>query len=157
MIDFNGYITDEAEKFFIKNSRKMAVTIFLVIFLLLAPIFVLISVGTDYYELLIGYVAACSLTIATAFIPQSRKWKIAWMPKRIFTDEEYIVCQGNKYEEFHLIDDATRVIDYGAFYHICFPMGKKSDKFICQKSLLSSGTFEEFEALFEGKIERRTK
>ena len=42
------------------------------------------------------------------------------------------------------------------FYFIKFPFGKYSDKFICQKSLLTQGTLEEFEALFEGKIERKS-
>ena len=35
-----------------------------------------------------------------------------------------------------------------------FIFGKISDKFICQKDLLTKGSLEEFERIFEGKIKR---
>ena len=76
-------------------------------------------------------------------------------PKRIFVDEEYIVCVAEKYEEYRLISDADKLIDYGDFYYISFPFGKKSNNFVCQKNLLVKGTPEEFEELFADKVERR--
>ena len=72
--------------------------------------------------------------------------------KRVFTDGEYIVAVCNACSDSRLISAATKVFDYGSFYYISFPMGQKSDKFVCQKNLLTQGTLEEFEVLFEGKI-----
>ena len=62
----------------------------------------------------------------------------------------------DKSEEFRLIADAAKVIDYGDFYYISFPFGKISNNFVCQKDLLTQGTLEEFEALFEGKIVKKS-
>jgi len=155
MIEFNGYITGDAERFFWNNSRKWVRNLLFTTFLILLPVILFIAVKEKYWELLIAYTVICLTTPLLLLIPKSKNEKADFTPKRIFTDEEYIVCQGNKYEEFHLIDDASKLVDYGKFYYIIFPFGKKSDKFICQKNLLTKGTLQEFESLFEGKIERR--
>ena len=86
---------------------------------------------------------------------KGKKKKESYLPYRIFTDEEYVVCITKKNEEYRLIKDVKLVYDYGEWYEITFPFGKKSSNFIYQKSLLTKGTLEEFEALFEGKIVRK--
>jgi len=48
-----------------------------------------------------------------------------------------------------------KVYDYGEFYFISFYFGKISCYFICQKSLLTQGTIEDFEKLFDGKIVKK--
>ena len=155
MIEFNGYITGTAEKFFWNNSRKLVRNLLFMAFLVMLPIILIIAIKEKYWNLLIAYGVFCITVFLLLYIPKSRKEKADFTPKRIFKDEEYIVCQGKKYEEFRLIADASKVIDYGEFYFIVFPIGKKSDKFICQKSLLTKGTLQEFETLFQEKIERR--
>ena len=158
MIEFEGYITGKAEKFFWNNSRKFTIFMFLFPFLVLLPLILFLSIGGQFWDLLIVYIVFFALVFLSFYIiPKSKKEKLKFIPKHIFTDEEYIVCQGNAYEEYNLISDASEVIDYGEFYYINFPFGKKSDKFICQKDLLTKGSIEEFEALFEGKIKRRIK
>ena len=77
------------------------------------------------------------------------------LPKKIYVEDEYIVCVGEAYEESKFIDDVAKVIDHGEFYELVFPFGNASDKFICQKGLLTKGTLEEFEQLFSGKITRK--
>ena len=47
------------------------------------------------------------------------------------------------------------IIDYGEWYYVKFNLGDRDPYFVCQKDLLKNGTIEEFEALFEGKIERK--
>ena len=155
MIEFDGYITEKAEKFFWKKSRRMVQILFLITYLILLPIFLLIAIKTEYWRLLIGYAAFCASTFLIFLIPKSKKEKKMCNPKRIFVDEEYIVCVSEKYEEYRLISDADKLIDYGDFYYISFPVGKKSNNFVCQKSLLVKGTSEEFEELFADKVERR--
>ena len=56
--------------------------------------------------------------------------------------------------EYRNIEDVKCVRDFGEFYELVFPFGKISEKFICQKDLLSKGTLAEFEALFGDKILR---
>ena len=74
------------------------------------------------------------------------------LPKRIYSDGESITCVGANYIESKLIGDETLVRDFGEFYELVYPFGKISDKFICQKDLLTQGTIEDFEALFKNKI-----
>ena len=69
--------------------------------------------------------------------------------------QNHIVCIAEQYKESKPISDVSKVIDCGSYYDIRFPFGKLSDKFICQKDLLTKGSLEKFEELFEGKIRRR--
>lgn len=87
-------------------------------------------------------------------IPRSKKEQAAVLPKRIYTERNSIVCVAEKYQERKKIADVKLVRDFGEFYELVFPFGKYSEKFICQKSLLSKGTLKAFEALFPGKIVR---
>lgn|GEM_PF-2504130 len=63
------------------------------------------------------------------------------------------------------ISDVRKVIDYGEWYEIVF-YGRKNGYYadeknllycICQKDLIVTGTIEDFEKLFEGKIIRKHK
>ena len=157
MIEFNGTITGRAEKFLWKKSRKLGLGILAVSFSLIFIPVLIICINTDYWDLMIGFSALCASTFLLTFIPKTKKEKEKLLPNKIFTDVEYIVCQTKiGLEEFKLISDASKLIDYGDFYFISFPVGNLSDSFVCQKNLLTNGTLEEFEALFEGKIERKT-
>ena len=78
------------------------------------------------------------------------------LPNRIWLDEDYIYCQAKAYLEQKCIDDVKRVYEYADFYELCFPFGNISIRFICQKSLLTQGTLEEFESLFKGKITKKS-
>ena len=76
------------------------------------------------------------------------------LPKRIVADEESITCTTDKEIVTKWITDVKQVIDHGEFYELVFPFGKISTNFICQKELLTKGTLEQFERLFEGKISK---
>ena len=51
-----------------------------------------------------------------------------------------------------MLNEVKRVYDYRCWYYLEIDFG--DPYFICQKDLLTEGTLEEFEALFEGKIVR---
>ena len=65
---------------------------------------------------------------------------------------KHIVCITDRYEEIRKLKDVKRVTDRGEHYEIDFVYGRLSSSFVCQKTLLSKGTLEKFEALFEGKL-----
>ena len=162
MVEFNGYINGKAEKHFWHISRKFVFRLIVFAMIVLLPIFIYLSARYNYFELLIAFVIAFALFCLLPFIiPVTKKQKEATIPKRIYIEEDGysgpdgIVAETNSEKTHRYISDASRVIDYGEFYHICFPFGKICNEFICQKNLLTKGTLEEFEALFEGKIERR--
>ena len=81
------------------------------------------------------------------------------MPDLVFIDlkDEVIVHKNEKRERFHMLSSVKTVIDYGEWYYFVFNFSDRDPYFVCQKSLLTKGTLEEFEALFEDKIERRIK
>lgn len=155
MIEFNGYLTDDTEKYFYRKTVKFGQFIIVTSMALLLPgaIALAFYVGFDIFLKIFGGISA--VLLITTIIPKSKKGRHAYTPKRIFTDGESITCISDKYAETKFIEDAKIVYDKGEFYDIIFPIGNYSEKFVCQKNLLVKGTIEEFEALFEGKIERR--
>ena len=154
MIEFSGYLTDEAEKYYWKKSRRIGRNIMWCAMLFLSPAIIAFSVNFHYWEILIGWGAVFALIPLLCLIPKPKKEKKAFTPNKIFIEDGYIIAVGEKFEECKNIKSAKIVRDHGDFYEITFPIGNISDKFICQKSLLSTGTLEEFEKLFQGKIKR---
>lgn len=69
--------------------------------------------------------------------------------------DNILLSVSDRATESRYIEEVKEVRDYGEYYVLVFPMGKLSEKFVCQKDLLTKGTLEEFEALFEGKIVRK--
>lgn len=155
MIEFDGYIFGAAEKRFWARSRNLAQNVLLFAVLVLLPMVFRFAERVGSWVWIAGY---CSLFLIIPLllrIPKSEKEKRTLLPKKIYVEDEYIVCVGETYEESKLIDEVAKVIDHGEFYELVFPFGKVSDKFICQKCLLAKGTLEEFEQLFSGKITRK--
>ena len=157
MIVFDGYLSGVSEKWFHKRNRDFGRNIFLIALLIFLPIVIFISINKHNWLLTCLYSLLFVIIPLLTLIPQSEKEKKAVTPKKIVVSEEQIVCYADKYEETRCIYDVKVVKDYGDFYELIFPFGKISNKFICQKNLLSKGTLKEFERLFEGKIIRHGK
>ena len=149
MIVFNGYLFGAAEKHYFKKGRIFGQNIMLFSTLLFFPLIVMFSVRTQNYGILLAYSSLFVVIPLAAMIPQSKKTKKALTPKKIFINDGYIVCVADKFTESRLLTDVKQVNNYDEFYELVFPFGKVSDKFICQKSLLSQGTLEEFESIFK--------
>lgn len=156
MIEFKGYISGKAEKYFFNRSRKIGLIVIVCSnFLILFPV-ALFFLQNGNRSVFIFCCTMFAILPLLVFIPKSKKEKLSLIPKRIYTDKESITCVTEKCLESKYIGDEKVVKDHGEFYEIVYPVGKVSDKFICQKSLLTQGTLEEFEALFKGKIVRKT-
>ena len=154
MVEFNGYISGKAKKYFLNKSRRIARNVMCGALLFLSPLPIAASIVTKVWGWLILVAVLFVSTFLSSFIPIGKKQSLNFTPKKIYTDNEYIICIGDKFEECSLISDVIKVTDYGDFYDLKFAFGKKSEKFVCQKDLLIKGTLEEFEALFEGKIKK---
>lgn len=157
MIEFNGYLNGAAEEYFHKKTRILGRNILLMGVLILLPAIISFGIKINSWSLILGYCSLFLVIPILTMIPKGNKEKISITPKKIFTEDGYIICIADKYTESRLISDAKVLRDFGEFYEIVFPFGKVSDKFICQKNLIVKGTAEEFEALFVGKvIKKRT-
>ena len=153
MIEFTGYITGKAEKRFVQKSRRIGLIFSSFAILFALPIAFLIGKFVLHDDAFIyAMLAGLSILPLICFIPKGKKEHLSMLPKRIYTRDNHIVCVADKCTDSKLISDVTKVLDHGDFYELCFPFGKISEKFICQKSLLSKGSLGAFERLFKGKI-----
>ena len=155
MIEFNGYISGAAEKHFRKKSRNLVQNAMLISLLLFLPIIIYLAIKIRYALLLFVYCGMFAIIPLLVRIPQSEKERKALTPKKIVIDGKHIVCVADKYTETKHITSVKRVRDFGTFYEMVFSFGKISEKFICQKDLLTKGSLGEFEKLFKGKIYRK--
>ena len=157
MIAFDGYISGKAKNFYRKKSRRMGRNIFFFSMGIFSPAIIVLAINFESWVVIIGYISLFAIVPLLFMIPQGEKADRAMTPKRIYTDGEYIVCIADKVTESRLINDVKQVNEYDEFYELVFPFGKLSEKFICQKSLLSEGALEDFEKLFDGKLKRQVK
>ena len=154
MIEFNGYLTGNAENYFHKRSRILGQKIVLYGLLLFAPGIVSFAFWLKDLSFIAVFLSMLVCVMLFTFIPKEKKEKHRLTPKKIIVEEDYVLCVSDKYTETRSINDVKKVIDHGEYYELCFSFGKLSDKFICQKNLITKGTIQEFETLFSGKITR---
>ena len=76
-------------------------------------------------------------------------------PKKIQITDETIICTADKFTDSRFISAVNKVYDYGDFYFISFVFGNISEKYVCQKNLLSKGTLDQFEKIFEPKLVKK--
>ena len=155
-MEFNGRLTGAAEKHFFNRSRIFGQKIILWSALLLAPGVLSYATHANNWVIVAVFVGLCMCIMLLVAIPRSEKEKKQITPKKIVIEDEYILCIAEKYTETRLITDVKLVKDFGEYYELCFPFGKMSEKYVCQKSLLTKGTIQDFETLFSGKIVRKT-
>lgn len=161
MIEFKGKLSGAAEQQYMsKNARSEQITL-LAILVLSIPTTLWIGLGvfaTPLFELrwlLIVYSILLMLIYLMPKLPGNAKGKREYMPNRIYAEEDYIVLVSDKHTDSKRIEHVKVVYDCGDYYDIRFPFGHyTSVPLICQKDLLTKGSLEEFEALFEDKIIR---
>ena len=154
MIEFDGYLTGVAKNHFFRRWSHFVRTIIVISMAgVLCPIVLFFVNRGDWKSLTV--IAVCFAVVFLCTFLQKKDQKL--LTKKIVISEETITCITDKQSESRLIFDVKTVRDYGEFYEILFPIGKVSFSFICQKSLLSKGSLEEFESLFHDKIEDMTK
>ena len=154
MIEFNGYLTGSAEKYFFEKSTYLGRMYLMFGIIAMLPVAIFLAIQIDF--LFVGgmYCLAAITYLVLSFIPKSKKKKLSVTPKRICIDKDSMTCHADKYVESKFVKDVKQVLEFEEFYEIQFPFGNISDKFICQKDLLVKGSLAEFEELFEGKIRK---
>ena len=154
MIEFKGELTGGAKKYLLRKQMRVQRRVLY----FLMPIPVAINIILGFYDDAFFWFLIVFATMAICIlIPPGKNAQKIFMPKRIYVDleEGTIIHICEKMERFHMISSVESVIDYGEWYDFVFQFEDRDLYFVCQKSLLTEGTLEEFESLFEGKIERR--
>ena len=154
-IEFCGLLSGTAAEFFWKKSVNSGQKIMLSSIAIVSPWFAFVSLKLGNFIPLLVCGILFVLTPLLVRLPKDPKEKKKLTPNMIYVEDDCIICVSNGYLERKYIDDATCVFDHGEFYEFVFPFGKVSDKFICQKSLITTGTLEEFESIIGNKLHRK--
>ncbi len=156
-IEFNGYISGAAERYFWKKTRQLGEKALLFGALFMFPMIVVIAISTKFVEICIVYLLAILAIPILSRIPKSKREKLRLLPNRIYTEDDAVVCVTQNEVQRKWIKDVKALREYDEFYELVFSFGNISNRFLCQKNLLVKGTLKDFEELFEGRIERFTK
>ena len=148
MIEFNGQLTGKSKQFVINNMRRGLLVLSTVVFLFLGIPITVFAMAYNY--MLFFLLIPVGIIFLNPFC-QSDNMKNPFVAKITIEDERVIYEHGNVYNSYD-ISEVIEVIEYQEYYHILFNNFNKN--YVCQKDLLTQGTIEEFEALFEGKITR---
>lgn len=154
MIEYTGYISGTAQKYCEKISRRLVLKALSIAFLTVLPTIIILALAIDNWGIIVGYLFVIAISIGCLYLP--KKNIQSFLPKKITIDTDYIVSITDHDTASRSIDAVQTVLDFGDFYVINFCAGQKSDRFICQKNLLSKGTDDAFRNLFKAKIRRKT-
>ncbi len=155
MIEFNGNLTGSAETFFRKNFIRNLLLLFIGFIILSLPGVIFTSKLFNTPLIVIGQLAIA------LFWPLSLRFRIGknfTVTERVHIDTEgSILYKCGKFAGSVTVNSVKKVIDYGDFYYIQLPFLNLTNEVVCQKSLLTQGSMEEFEELFKDKLIYRNK
>lgn len=155
MVEFRGEIYGNAKDFFMKKVVEKLQFIYLVAFTCIAPLALLFMYKIGVLWLFWIYplcVAVLFFIVRIAF----KKGNKDILIKRVYVEGKHIFSVSSNGEYKFKIESVKKIIDYGEFYFVAFSKFLIVEDIVCQKNLLTKGTLEEFEALFEDKIVRVT-
>lgn len=145
MIEFKGKISGKTLKFQANRYKRVFGIGFLISALLVCGLYGLYDMFIPI-SFIILFLLLCPAK-AFAFLA----------PNRVYIDlkDRTIVSVNNESREtFRMIDDIVEVKDHGEFYTFKFNSQRNFITFIAQKDLITQGTIEEFEEIFEEVLVR---
>lgn len=155
MIEFKGELADNTIKFLKKRMIRSQQKTNIFFFILTLPMltFLLHFIMPLKYILIVFPVLAVLAVFSPYLIIKASK--INFVPKCITINDGLILLANDHLTDGRKIEQVKEVKDYGEYYTLTFVgFFTISSPYICQKDLLTKGTIEEFEALFEGKIKK---
>lgn len=161
MIEFEGNIDQQEQDFIVEAHRKLVIgyaaiacaipVVGLVIFTAFNPNVFTITVSILLVCFYVGVLLFAKYTKNREGIAEK------YFPKKVTIEDTYIAYETSANNMEFDISKIKQVVDYGEFYYVVFYTGML---FVigamCQKNLLTKGTLEEFETLFEDRLVRKT-
>ena len=164
LVEFIGEVSPENRRLLVRrNATRMGSTaLYCLLPLVLITAFILIlGDGWENWGWFLAFGTGLSLfgailTFALSFTKGEQK---SLFPTRavFYGDRDESVlfeCPKRRLELYR--EDIRRVVDMGEYYYLDIP-SQSGQGMVCQKNLMTIGTEETFEKLFEGKIERKGK
>lgn len=153
MIEFSGEISGQTLNYILKQERNRGLVAACIVSVLAAISIVVVAViyDTVYF---IGLAFPVIFVVISIFAKPGKSTYHLILPQRVYIEEDILVSENEKFSFSRKLDQVENVIDFGEGYYIKFYSAYRCPKFVCQKSLLTKGTIEEFENLFSDKITR---
>lgn len=165
MIRFEGTISKEGKKYVLKNYYATMALVGLVGIVLGTILLIVLLVLNASGKLLMFGIIAVIVFYALAIF-----FGVCWplmtinqqLPIKVDIEDDYVNCFFGSSElygksKYSNVEHIKNIVDGGEFYYFYFYYPHKIIGCICQKDLITKGTIEEFEELFEGKIVRKIK
>ena len=156
MIEFNGDITGNCQKYMLKRSSHLGRIGALITAVLFGIPAIIISIVWDWIVIIILPVLCLFVFLAGA-TPEPKTHSSILPTKVTITTTNEIISESESFHYTRAIADVKEIVDLGEWYHIFFYPECRNGHFVCQKDLLTKGSIEEFEKIFEGKIIRKLK
>lgn len=165
MIEFNGTVSEEARLDRMKRINKIVIIplAVLMLFCIAAIVWISLEKAFELFAIFVPLAVIDIIIIIMMYVPfvNTKLWYSEYLalPITITINNGKII--NSFFEESRLVSGSKfisrvkRVIDAGEWYYIIFKFGDIGNSWICQKNLLTQGTIEDFEKLFEGKIVRK--
>ena len=157
VIVFDGQPLGECKRFIQKRVAKFEFCLMsIVLCLVMIPLtFLLLEFFDPWILYVIVSFVACTLLV-TAVRPFMKGEQSTVLPSKIVIHANgHMESISKSFHWVKMVEEVEQVLDCGAWYQINFIRREKNGYFFCQKDLLSMGTIEDFEKLFEGKIVRK--
>ncbi|MBQ7909523.1 MAG: hypothetical protein IJ363_01855 [Clostridia bacterium] len=163
--EFKGEVSPENRRWLVRRVAIRSTLSFLALMLPLIVIFLLILIWEWGWGERCAFMTAfcfglCLLGALLIFaLSFTKKQQNELFPTCavFYADRDHSVlfeCPKRRLELYR--EDIRRVVDMGAYYYLDIP-AQSGRGMVCQKDLMTIGTEEAFEKLFEGKIERKQK
>lgn len=162
--EFKGEVSPENRHWLVRRVATRAALSFLAVMLPLMLIVSLIMVwewGWEECDWAVAFFVGISLLFSLLVFALSftkREQKELFPTRAVFyADRDHTVifeCPKRRLELYR--EEIRRVLDMGDYYYLDIP-SQSGRGMVCQKSLMTIGTEETFEKLFEGKIEGKGK
>lgn len=155
MIKLNPELSNECKEFYDKLFFKITI-----ISSIVASVVILIPSIILYFQndlFLIGIIIALIFPFFVLLSLKTKETSYA-MPNLIqINDEKELIVKCKNMQFKKNIDEIKCVYDYGKWYLLKTKKFTYVTKFVLQKDLITVGTIEEFEKLFEDKIIKKYK
>ena len=162
--EFKGEVSPENRRWLVRRVATRAALSFLAVMLPLMLIVSLIMVwewGWEESDWIVALFVGISLLFSLLVFALSftnREQKELFPTRAVFyADKDHSIlfeCPKRRLELYR--EEFRRVLDMGDYYYLDIP-SQSGRGMVCQKSLMTIGTEETFEKLFDGKIERKGK
>ena len=165
IIEFSGTVSEEARLDRTNRINKIIIIPLITLEIIYIALIVWLSLQKfyEYLAIFIPLAVIGVVAIVMMYLPivNTKLWYAEYLtlPFTITINNGNII--NSYFEKSGLVfgtkslSRVKKVIDAGEWYYVIFRFGDIGNSWICQKNLLTQGTIEDFEKLFENKIVRK--